>query len=148
MSRNVRRALLTLTLLLSSFATSSVLPARSAPSADRKPETHELFGFWTTDNGMTTTLIINNPTNQAHDLALELYDDQGKLLAQRPFSIQPAASIDLPLMKLVERNELGYLRLSFPQGICMLPAQAVVSTRYSAWPIWPPAPSRSHNSQL
>lgn len=122
-------------LLLLFLIVNSVLPpgppvemATSGSSGDL-----ELFGFWTTADGMSTSLLIPNPTSQDQQLVLELFDDKGSELLERSFEVEGSGSIDIPIDPLVQAPETGYLRLSFPNQICILPAQAVVASGSGAW---------------
>ncbi len=105
--------------------------AAEPSSADR--QWFDVYGFWTSKDGLSTTLLINNPIAQSQPLDITVLDHRNRLLAERTLVVGPTGSLSVEMSELVRSRNYGYVQISFPGAICMLPVQAVVSGQKSSW---------------
>ena len=109
----------------------NLIGASQLSSPDR--QWFDVFGFWTSQDGLSTTLLINNPLAVSQPLDITVFDRRNRLLVDRTLVVGATGSLSVEMSELAPSGNFGYVQISFPGAICMLPVQAVVSGRESSW---------------
>ena len=104
-------------------------------SAAWTQKTRTAYGaFWSTERGLDTTVMIQNPEPAPYELTLSVYSSNGKILTEQQLELGPVESRTLDLRDFVGGlSGHGHLVLRHPQEIEMLPAHAVISIGTDSW---------------